>query len=133
MIYIIKFEKLNPKRMLNREINMCACVLSHFSHVWLFAVLWTVACQAPLSSVHEILQTRIQEWVATSYSRGSSWPRDWTRVSCIAGGFFTLGSEDPLEKKMPIHPYSCLGNPMQTGAWRATVHAVTESWTGLKD
>ena len=25
------------------------CVLSHFSHVWLFAILWTVACQAPLS------------------------------------------------------------------------------------
>ena len=29
------------------------------------------------------------EWVAYSFSRGSSWPRDWTRVSWIAGGFFT--------------------------------------------
>ena len=28
---------------------MCACVLSHFSHVRLFAALWTVACQDPLS------------------------------------------------------------------------------------
>ena len=27
---------------------MCACVLSHFSHVRLFVILWTVACQAPL-------------------------------------------------------------------------------------
>ena len=29
--------------------NMHASMLSHFSHVWIFAVLWTVACQAPLS------------------------------------------------------------------------------------
>ena len=28
---------------------MCACRLSHFSHVLLFVILWTVACQAPLS------------------------------------------------------------------------------------
>ena len=32
---------------------------------------------------------RILQWVACPYSRGSSWPRNWTRVSCIAGGFFT--------------------------------------------
>ena len=32
---------------------------------------------------------RILEWVAYPFSRGSSWPRDWTQVSCIAGGFFT--------------------------------------------
>ena len=35
------------------------------------------------SSVHGILQARILEWVAISFSRGSSWPRDWTHVSCI--------------------------------------------------
>ena len=32
---------------------------------------------------------RILEWVAYPFSRGSSWPRHWTRVSCIAGRFFT--------------------------------------------
>ena len=32
---------------------------------------------------------RILECVACSFSRGSSWPRNWTRISCIAGGFFT--------------------------------------------
>ena len=36
-----------------------------------------------------ILQARILEWVAFPFSRGSSQPRDWTQVSCIAGGFFT--------------------------------------------
>ena len=32
---------------------------------------------------------RILEWVAYPFSTRSSWPRNWTRVSCIAGGFFT--------------------------------------------
>ena len=40
-------------------------------------------------TVHGILQARILEWVAYPFSRGSSQPRDLTRVSCIAGGFFT--------------------------------------------
>ena len=43
----------------------------------------------PMSSVHGILQARILEWVAISFSRGSSQPRDWTWVSCIAGRIFT--------------------------------------------
>ena len=42
------------------------------------------------SSVHGIFQARVLEWVAISFSRGSSRPRDWTRVSCIAGRHFTL-------------------------------------------
>ena len=40
-------------------------------------------------TVHGILQARILEWVAVPFSRGSSQPRDWTQVFCIAGGFFT--------------------------------------------
>ena len=44
----------------------------------------------PGSSVHGILQARILEWVAISSSRGSSWPRHRTWVSCIAGRFFTV-------------------------------------------
>ena len=42
------------------------------------------------STVHEILQARTLEWVVIHFSRGSSWPRDWTQVSCIAGRFFTI-------------------------------------------
>ena len=37
-----------------------------------------------------ILQTRILEWAATPSSRGSSQPRDWTKVSRVAGGFFII-------------------------------------------
>ena len=41
-------------------------------------------CSPPGSSVHGILQARILEWVAISSSKGSSWSRDWTRVSCAS-------------------------------------------------
>ena len=44
----------------------------------------------PGSSVHEILQARILEWAAISFSRGSSRPRDRTRVSCIGVRRFNL-------------------------------------------
>ena len=48
--------------------------------------LWDpMNCSLSGSSVHGIFQARILEWVAISFSRGSSQPRDWTWVSCIAG------------------------------------------------
>ena len=46
----------------------------------------------PGSCVHRILQARILEWVVISSTSGSSWPRNWTHVtcgSCIAGRYFT--------------------------------------------
>ena len=44
----------------------------------------------PGSSLHGILQARVLEWTAISFSRGSSWPRDQTRVSRIPGRHFNL-------------------------------------------
>ena len=44
----------------------------------------------PGFSVHGILQARMLEWVAISFSRGSSGPKNQTQVSCIAGRFFTV-------------------------------------------
>ena len=46
----------------------------------------------------------------------------------------SLGQEDPLEEGMETqiqHP--CLENPMDRGAWQATVHGVTNRWTRLSD
>ena len=40
-------------------------------------------CSPPGSSIHRILQVRILEWVAISFSRGSSWTRDWTCISAL--------------------------------------------------
>ena len=45
---------------------------------------WTVS--PPGSSVHGISQARMLEWDAVSFSRGSSQPRDQTRISCIGKG-----------------------------------------------
>ena len=50
----------------------------------------SVDCSLPGSSVHEILQARILQWVAISFSRGSSQPRDQTWVSRTAGRCFTV-------------------------------------------
>ena len=47
-------------------------------------------CSPPGSSVHGIFQARVLEWVAISFSRGSSQPRDWTRVSHTAGRCFII-------------------------------------------
>ena len=56
------------------------------SCVWLFVTPWTIQSMefAGIS-----MDTRILEWVAIPFSRGSSQPRDQIQVSCIAGGFFT--------------------------------------------
>ena len=43
----------------------------------------TLDCSPPGSSVHGIFQARILDWVAISYARESSWPRDGTHVSCV--------------------------------------------------
>ena len=47
-------------------------------------------CSLPVSSVHGIFQARKLEWVAVSSTWGSSWPRDWTRVSRVVGRHFTV-------------------------------------------
>ena len=63
-------------------VCVCVCVYCHFSHVQLFATLWTIAHQACLSS--GTLQARILEWVAMPSSRGSSRPRGQTHTSYIS-------------------------------------------------
>ena len=45
----------------------------------------------------------------------------------------SLGWEDLLEKGMATHSFSCLNNPMDRGAWYATVHGVAKSRTQLSD
>ena len=47
-------------------------------------------CSLPDSFDYGIIQARILEWVANSFSRGSSQPRDRTQVSYIAGRLFNI-------------------------------------------
>ena len=51
---------------------------------------YPVGCSLPGSCIHGILQARVLEWVATSFSRESSQPRDQTWVSHIGGICFNL-------------------------------------------
>ena len=130
------------------------CVLSLFSHVWLFEIPWIVALWG--SSVHGILQARILEWVAILSSRGSSPPRDWncvSYISCIPRQILSNSCHQvnnlPANagdtgdwpylwlrkilwwRKWQPTPVSCLGNPMDRGVWHATVHGVSKSRTWL--
>ena len=69
----------------------------------------------PGSSVHVIFQARILEWIAMSFSRGSSWPRVQTQISCIAGRLFTVwATKEALGKELQMNnsplillPWSC--------------------------
>ena len=56
-----------------------------------YPTLWdSMDCSLPGSYLHGILQAGILEWIASSFSRGSSQPRDRTQVSCNAGRRFNL-------------------------------------------
>ena len=68
-------------------------------------------CSSPGFSVHGILQARILKRVAISYSRGSSQPRNWTRVSCVScigrwilNHCITWEPSHLVAKKWPVNP-----------------------------
>ena len=66
----------------------------------------------PVSSLHGILQARILEWIAIPFSRRSSQSRNRTRVSCIAGRFFTNWATREIHQRLtdeyPEIPTRCV-------------------------
>ena len=72
---------------LSPAYHTLAGVVYLLSHVRLFCD--PMDCSPPGSSVQGITQARVLEWVAISFSRVSSWPRDGIWVSCIDRQFFT--------------------------------------------
>ena len=72
------------------NLLVCVCVQSLYSCTTLCSPM---DCSMPGFSSHGVFQARILEGVAISFSRESSWSRDWTHVSWVAGKFFT--SEPP--------------------------------------
>ena len=73
-------------------------------------------CSLPGSSVHGIFQARVLEWVAISFSRVSSWSRDWTWVSCIVGRCFTIWAtmhhpHMPQEREIIANNYKIQHSP----------------------
>ena len=59
-----------------------------------------MGCSLPGSSVHGIFQAIVLEWIAISFSRGSSQPRDRTQVSRIVDRRFTVGATREVQKIM---------------------------------
>ena len=52
-----------------------------------------IDCSLSGSCIHGIFQARVLEWIAISFPRGSSWPRNWTQVSHIAGRLYHLSHQ----------------------------------------
>ena len=67
-----------------------------WSHSVMPNSLWPHGLSLPGSSVHGILQARILEWVAISFSRGSSRPRDRTQISHFAGRWLLWATREAL-------------------------------------
>ena len=80
-------------------------------------------CSPPGSSVHGILQARIQEWVANPFSREYSWPKDQTWVSCIIGKLFTISvtREGPSLQISPLLSLNLFLNSLPPGLQRGSI------------
>ena len=66
-------------------------------------------CNPTDYTVHGILQARILEWVSYPFSRGSSWPRDQTGVSCIVDRFSTSwATREALYPTLNLNSFSFL-------------------------
>ena len=85
--------------------TLCVCVLVAQSCPTLCDPM---DCSPPGSSVQEIFQARTLEWVAISFSRGSSQPRDWTQVSYTAGRFFTDWAPREAHVNITITIHICI-------------------------
>ena len=87
------------------SLKHSSLLLSVFSPQSSLILCNPMGCSPPGSSVYGILQARIPEWVAIPSSRGSSWPRNWTRVSYIASTFFTFWVTGKIFMD-PLDPWS---------------------------
>ena len=90
------------------HLEYCCCCCSTSHCVQLFCS--PMDCSLPGSSVLGIFQARILEWVATSFCRGSSWPRDRNCIFCTGmgilyhdtwGKLWISGTWDPLSGRPP--------------------------------
>ena len=77
-----KSESEKWKKVKMKSLGSCPTLCDHMD------------CSLPGSSIHSIFQARVLEWIAISFSRGSSQPRYQSQVSRIAGGCFTVWATD---------------------------------------
>ena len=151
LVWEIKNNHMNQWDTWNKNYPEYVCVRNH---VQLFATLWTVAHQTPLSMgfsrqeywsglpfppPRDLLDP---EWIRVSYvSTSTTWetifsigiPRQlsakesacqWRRLRRC--GFNPWVGKSPWRRKWQLTQYSCLKNPMERGAWWATVQRVAK-------
>ena len=88
-ILVVFYQGEKPKMMaVGKKKKILLLVLSEVAQSCLILCA-PMDCSLSGSSVHGIFQARVPEWVAISFFMGSSGPRDWTQISCIAGRCFT--------------------------------------------
>ena len=123
--FIVSLHIILKKNRINRYIHICIYIFLYTKELFhtvieaaksvcclQVEVKWTevaqsclilcdpMDCSLPGSSVHGIFQAIVLEWVAISFSRGSSWPRDRTRVSCIVDRRFTVWATGEVPYKL---------------------------------
>ena len=86
-------------------VCVCVCVCVLVAQLCL-SLCSPMDCTPPGSSVHGILQARILEWIAISFCRRLSGPRDQTQVSCTAGRCFSIWTT--REAQLPIQSFSAI-------------------------
>ena len=101
-------------------LPVCRCVLNHFNHVQLFATLWTIACQAPLS----MRFSRQEHWSGLPCPPPEDLPYPGTESAslispaspALAGGFFTTGATwEPSFRESSLSPQSLI--PPSWSSW----------------
>ena len=81
-------EFYEPSRFLIFFPSLRVPIICPYSAIIIQHIICPTVCNPMDYTVHGIFQARILEWVAFPFSRGSSQPRNQTRVSCIPGRFF---------------------------------------------
>ena len=134
--------------MREHPVSSCHAMRCHFSHVQLFVTLWIATCQAPLSMgcsrqeywsgltflpSGDLPDSGIEPLSPWGYTFLSRWhgtlvaknPPANARGTCSTPG---SGRSPAVRNRNPFQ-HSCLEESMDRGAWQATVHVVTKSWT----
>ena len=113
-LLILKYSQNNSMCLTLLCVCVCVCVFVLVTQSCP-TLCDLIDCSLPASSVHRILQARIQEWVVIPFSKGSSWPRNWTQVSCSEGRFFTIWATSKAHTEQPAgrKPLWCLGKHLQ--------------------
>ena len=108
----------------------CSCLENPVNGGAWWATVHGVAKESDTTEVNEHTHTHTHAY-ARSYRRPECVPPDGKESTCNAGDLSSIPGlgRSPGEGHGNLFQYSCLENPLDRGAWQATVHGVAKSWT----